>query len=303
MQIIRRLLLFFVINLLVVLTLSSVLYFLGVSPYLSGYGLDMQSLVLFCLVWGMGGAFISLALSRQMAKWLMRVSIIGERAGPEQEKLKAIVYALAKKGGLKVMPEVGIYESSEVNAFATGPSKRRALVAVSSGLLYKMSDREIEGVLAHEISHIVNGDMITMTLIQGVVNAFVMFLARILAYALSSMGNRSNRRSSGGMNYVSYRLFTFLFEILFMILGTLVVSFFSRKREFRADRGGASLAGKEKMIAALEALKGLSAYKDTTFDKAAFQSLKISTPAKRGVRALFASHPPLDERIETLRNL
>ena len=302
MQIIRRLFLFFVVNLLVVLTLSSIFHILGVSPYLSGYGLDLRSLIIFCLIWGMGGAFISLALSRKMAKWLMRVCLIEDTsATSDQVKLKTLVHALARQGGLKVMPQVGIYNSREVNAFATGPSKKKALVAVSSGLLDRMSQRELEGVLAHEISHIINGDMITMTLIQGVVNAFVMFLARILAYALSSVGSRSNRRSSGGMSYFSYRMFVFLFEILFLILGSIVVCFFSRKREFRADRGGASLAGKEKMIAALEALKGLSTYKDKAFEKAAFQSLKISTPAKKGLRALFSSHPHLDERIATLR--
>ena len=304
MQIVRRLFLFFVINLLVVLTLSSMLHILGVSPYLSGYGLDMKSLMIFCLIWGMGGALISLSLSRKMAKWLMRVQLIEDtNATPDQLKLKTLVHALARQGRLKAMPQVGIYTSTEVNAFATGPSKKRALVAVSTGLLHRMSEQELEGVLAHEISHIVNGDMITMTLIQGVVNAFVMFLARILAYTLTSAGNRSNRRSSGSMSYFSYRIFVFFFEMIFLILGSIVVCFFSRKREFRADRGGATLAGKEKMILALEALQGLSTYHDKISEKAAFQSLKISTPAKKGLRALFSSHPPLEQRITQLKNL
>ncbi len=303
MQIIRRLFLFFSINFLVILTLFFLLHVLGVRPYINSFGLDLTSLLIFCLVWGFGGALISLALSRKMAKWIMRVRIINpSEAPPQHSELITLVYTLSRQGGLKVMPQVGIYDSKEVNAFATGPSKKRALVAVSSGLLNKMSHQELEGVLAHEISHITNGDMITMTLIQGVVNAFAMFLARILAYAIGSMGNRSSRRSSDGMSTFSYILLVYLFEFLFLILGSIAICFFSRKREFRADRGGAQLAGAEKMVAALEALKSLSTETDKTFEKAAFQSLKISTRSKKGFRALFSTHPPLDERIRKLRN-
>ena len=207
------------------------------------------------MVWGMGGALISLSLSRQMAKWMLGVHVIDPQTyDPDMKRLVQTVYQLAREAHLSNMPEVGIYESTEPNAFATGPSKRRSLVAVSTGLLRRMSQKELEGVLAHEITHITNGDMVTMTLIQGVVNAFVMFLARVLAYVFSGLGKSRDGNSSGG-SYFSYMIFVFFFEIVFMVLGSIVVAWFSRFREFRADRGGADLAGKDKMIAALESLR------------------------------------------------
>ena len=302
MQWLRRLFLFAAVNILVVLTLSLILQVLGVRPYLTAYGLDLYSLLIFCLIWGFGGAFISLLLSRKMATWLMKVRLLDPHsAHPEHSSFVLLVHSLSRQAGLTEMPQVGIYDSLEMNAFATGPSKRRALVAVSSGLLNKMTRDELEGVLAHEISHIVNGDMITMTLLQGIVNAFVMLLASILAYLFASMGNRSKERSSQSMNSFAYPFLVYLFEFAFLILGSLAIAFFSRKREFRADRGGAFLARKRKMIAALESLKAASREKEKGFEKAAFQSLKISTPSKRGLVALFATHPPLEERIERLK--
>lgn len=304
MRMIRRIFLFLLINMIVVLTLSTVLHVLGVKPYITAHGLDMEALLIFCFIWGVGGALISLALSRKMAKWIMRVQLIDpQTTSGGHSDLLAKVYKLAKQADLPVMPQVGIYDSPEVNAFATGPSKRRALVAVSSGLLNRMSSQEIEGVLAHEVSHIANGDMITMTLIQGVINAFVMFLARLLAYAIAAAANGRSRNRSRGVSFGSYYLLTYLFEIVFLILGSIVVGYFSRRREFRADKGGAYLAGTEKMIAALESLKGIAHNQDKQFDKAAFQSLKISTPKKGGLRRLFSTHPDLDERIARLKGL
>jgi heat shock protein HtpX len=210
------------------------------------------------------------------------------------------VHQLARNAHLPSMPEVGIFDSPEPNAFATGPTKRRSLIAVSTGLLRKMSQKELEGVLAHEISHIANGDMVTMTLIQGIVNAFVMFLARVLAYIFSGMG-RSREGSSG--SYFSYMIFVFVFEIVFMLLGSIVVCWFSRFREFRADRGGADLAGKDKMIAALESLQKMHQIRDPHTEKASFQAFKISTRGKSGFMTLLASHPPLEERIHRLQHL
>src|SRR6267154_1913532 len=170
----KRIFLFFAINILVVVTLSLVLNIFHVQPFLQGYGLNIQSLLIFCFIWGMGGAFISLALSKQMAKWMMGVRVIDPNtADSELRHLMTTVHQLARNAHLPSMPEVGIFDSPEPNAFATGPTKRRSLVAVSTGLLRKMSQKELEGVLAHEISHIANGDMVTMTLIQGIVNAFV----------------------------------------------------------------------------------------------------------------------------------
>ncbi len=302
MSFLKRIVLFLAINFLVVITLSLVLNILNVRPYLTAHGIDYKSLMIFCLIWGMGGAFISLGLSRIMAKWLMGVKLIDPNThDPQLRALVALVHKLSKEADLIAMPEVGIYDAKEVNAFATGPSQRRALVAVSRGLLEKMSESELEGVLAHEITHIANGDMVTMTLLQGIVNAFVMFLARILASIFSGIGR--SRDESSTASYGSYMLMVFVFEMVFMILGSLVIAAYSRFREFRADAGGARLAGKQKMIAALESLQATQKIMSPQAEKAAFQAFKISTRNKSGILALFATHPPLEKRIERLQQI
>ena len=297
----KRIILFLLLNLLVITMISVVMNFFNIRPYLTAYGLDYKSLMIFCLLWGFGGAFISLALSRVMAKWSMGVQVIDLRTNdPELRKLLDIVHSLAKEAGLPAMPEVGIYRSNEVNAFATGPSRSRSLVAVSTGLLNRMETEELRGVLAHEISHVANGDMVTMTLLQGVVNAFVMFLARALAYILSGAG-RGGRENNVGASYI---LFVFLFQTVFMILGSILVATYSRFREYRADRGGASLAGKQAMISALQTLKALQEVKDPRDSaNSAIAAFKISHLSNRGLLSLFASHPPLEDRIERLRKL
>ena len=295
----RRIFLFFVINALVIFTISILLRIFNVQPFLQAHGMSYTDLLAFCLIWGFGGAFLSLALSRKMAKWMMGVKLVDPRTtDPQGRDLIHVVYSLARSANLTVMPEVGIYESPEINAFATGPSRSRSLVAVSRGLLNKMSTDELEGVLGHEIAHIANGDMVTMTLVQGVINAFVMFLARVLAFALSSFGRGNQRSSSSG----TYYMLVFLFEIVFMVLGLLVIAAYSRFREFRADRGGAKLAGKQNMISALEALKKTQEIVDARAQKPAFEAFKISTPKKPGFKHLFATHPPLDLRIERLKH-
>ena len=283
----KRVFLFMSVNLLVVLTISVVLQFLGVGPYLSARGIDYTSLAVFCLVWGMGGAFISLALSRTIAKWSMGVKVLDPRSG---DALVETVHGLARRVGLSAMPEVGVYDSPEPNAFATGPTKSRALVAVSTGLLESMSREELEGVLGHEVAHIANGDMVTMTLVQGVVNAFVMFLARVIAFALSQGSDREGRRSSQMMTVM-------LLEIALGFLGMIVVAWFSRLREFRADAGSARLVGREKMIAALQALQRRFEPHDT---QEAYAALKIAG-GRGGFMALISTHPPLEERIVALR--
>jgi heat shock protein HtpX len=299
----RRILFFIIINLVVTLTLSLVLNLLHVQPYLRAYGLDMKSLMIFCLIWGMGGALLSLAMSRQIAKWVLGVRVIDPRSSEgKSSALLQSVYALARQAGLSAMPQVGIFESSEPNAFATGPTQRSSLIAVSSGLLNRMSQNELEGVLAHEIAHIKNGDMVTMTLLQGIVNAFVMFLARILAFVCSGLGkNRQNSSSSSGGSYLSYMLFVFLFEMVFMLFGMMIICAFSRYREFRADRGGAELAGKEKMIAALESLKRTVQMRDRKLDQSTVAAFKISSEKKRGLLSLLSTHPSLEERISRLQ--
>lgn len=296
----KRVLLFLLTNILVVLTISLLMWVFGVGPYLNQYGLNYVSLAIFCLVWGMGGALISLAVSRYMAKMLMKIQLVDERApDPKLKEYYQIVVTLARRAQLP-MPEVGIYDSPELNAFATGPSKKRSLVAVSSGLLQKMNREEIEGVLGHELSHIGNGDMVTMTLLQGVVNAFVMFLARVIAYAIAA-AMREGDRGRGGISYGIYFLVSFALEIVFMILGSMVVASFSRWREYRADAGGAKLAGRGAMIGALSSLQKNYEIEDPR-QQPALQNFKISGHS-RGWMRLFASHPPLALRIQRLQGL
>jgi heat shock protein HtpX len=291
----KRLFLFVLVNLLILITLSITLNVFGIRPHLYSQGIDYQSLMIFCLAWGMGGAFISLALSRIMAKWIMRVQVINPNTSdPNMSWLVQTVHNLAKAAGLPKMPEVGYYPSPEVNAFATGPTKSRALVAVSAGLLETMDRNQIEGVLGHEISHVSNGDMVTMTLIQGIINALVMFLARVISFFLV---RSKDEDSSPFMRY----MVVIVLEILLSILGMLVVTAFSRMREFKADAGSANLAGREKMIHALEGLKKTIKYVDLTHNES-MATLKISGKPK-GFFALFATHPPLDARIAKLKGM
>ena len=288
----KRVFLFAVVNILILVTISIVLHLLGVQPYLTAYGINYQQLMIFCLVWGMGGALISLALSRVMAKWMMRVQVIDpQTTDPGLGELVRLVHSLADRAHLPKMPEVGIYESDDLNAFATGPTKYQALVAVSTGLLRRMDRTEIEGVLSHEITHITNGDMVTMTLLQGVINAFVMFLARVIAFALSQAVREDARRM---VNF----LVTIVLQIGLSFLGFLVVAAFSRWREFRADHGGAQLAGSQKMVSALEALQRNLDLQIPPKSQAV-AALQIS--GRRGFLSLMSTHPPLEERIRRLR--
>ncbi len=299
MAFVKRIVLFLAINFLIITTLSIIIAVFNLGPQLSKHGLNYITLMVFCLIWGMGGAFISLLLSKSMAKWMMGVKIIDPNTTDvEKRKLCSIIEELAHKAALKKVPEIGIYPSNEVNAFATGYSQRHALVAVSEGLLNHLDKESVTAVLSHEVSHLANGDMVTMTLLQGIVNAFVMFLARILAYAVSSLGRGRQQRFS----YTTYYICVFLFQMVFMLLGSLVLAAFSRKREYSADKGGAMLVGKEKMIDALKALRVTSEIKDSYSDQAAFQAFKISSPRKKGFIHLFATHPPLEDRIEKLQN-
>lgn len=299
MALAKRIILFLLVNFLVVSVISFLLYFFNIQPILSEHGLNIPTLALICLIWGMGGAFISLGLSKMMAKWMLGVEIIDPKTpDPQMRSLIQSVHTFAKRAGLPKMPEVGIYRSAEVNGFATGPSRGNALVAVSTGLLHRMSKEEIDGVLAHEITHIANGDMVTMTLLQGVINAFVMFLARIIAHFIHR-GSKSREESSQSSSFMYY-MTVMLLETVFMLFGTLVIARFSRYREFRADAGGARLAGPDQMIAALTALKRTFERTDGRTDQPAFQSFKISSRPS-GFMRLFATHPPLDERIARLQ--
>jgi heat shock protein HtpX len=298
-QIAKRVFLFVVVNILVVTTITVIMGVFHVGRFFPQGGL--AGLAVFCLVWGFAGALISLALSRVMAKWMMGVQVIPPETGdPQLRQLVDTVHGLARAAHLP-LPQVGIYQSDELNAFATGPTKSRALVAVSSGLLQRMGSKEVEGVLGHEMTHVANGDMVTMTLIQGVINAFVLFLSRVLAFAIGQ-ALRSRDDREGGGSYALQFLLVFVFQIVFSILGSMVVASFSRWREFRADAGGARLAGRENMIGALRALQRLQnpeAVAVEAREHHAFAALKIAGHGA-GLARLFADHPPLEERIERL---
>ncbi|MDP2322066.1 MAG: protease HtpX [Acidobacteriota bacterium] len=288
----KRIFLFLATNIAVMITLSIVLSLLGFSGYLTPTGLDYSALMVFSLVWGMAGAFISLQMSRWMAKRAMGVQLVDGKSGqPELDWLHQTVANLARKAGLPV-PEVGIYDSPEVNAFATGPSKKRSLVAVSTGLLRSMRREEVEGVLAHEVAHIQNGDMVTLTLIQGVVNAFVLFFSRIVANIVRQMVDEK-------ISTLVFFVTTIVFDIAFGILGSMVVAWFSRAREFRADAGGAQLAGKANMLGALQRLMQNKDMVDSSQPQLA--AMKISG-ARSGFMALISTHPPLERRIAALQS-
>lgn len=289
----KRILLFLATNIAIVATVSLILSLLGIGGYLGPDGqLLIGPLAVFCLIWGMVGSFISLAISRWVAKRMMGVQLVDGRTGNDHlDWLHNTVASLAQRAGLP-MPEVGVYPSPEVNAFATGPSKKRSLVAVSTGMFERMPRPEIEAVLAHEVSHIKNGDMVTMALIQGVVNAFVMFFARIVAWVVVS----AIKSEKGG--HLIYMLVVFACEIVFGILGSTITAWFSRRREFRADAGAADLAGTGGMVAALRRLMATEQLVDGS--QKALAAFKISGRSRW--LAAFSTHPPLAERIAALES-
>lgn len=295
MAFLKRIGLFVLTNVLVMVTIGIVWSIVSQFLGLAGLNSYIPFLMAFCLVWGMGGAFISLLMSKWMAKMFHGVKVIDPNTtNPELRALINTVYGLARRAQLPKMPEVGVYDSADLNAFATGPSKSRALVAVSSGLLQRMTPEEIEGVLGHEIAHVANGDMVTMTLIQGIVNAFAMFFSRILAGIIASNVDEKFR---GIVRFAA----TILGDIAFTLLGSIVVNYYSRKREFRADLGGAKFASREKMISALQKLQ-VAYQMPIPADETATATLKISNRDKKGwMGALFMTHPRLEDRIVALQ--
>ncbi len=295
----KRLGLFIVTNVLIMVTIgivwSLISHFFGLGQLNS----HIVTLSAFCLVWGMTGSFISLFISKWMAKSMYGVQILDpmdHRLSAEARTLISTIHDLAKKAQLPKMPEVGIYESPDVNAFATGPSKSNSLVAVSTGLLQKMSKSEVEGVLGHEVAHIANGDMVTMTLIQGIVNSISLLFSRLLANLVAANVDEKIREG------VRFALII-LGDILFTLLGSMVVAYYSRKREFRADTGGARLASKSNMVGALKRLQSVygQPLEEHEGRTDALATLKISHREKPGLfMSLLMTHPPLEERIAAL---
>jgi heat shock protein HtpX len=286
-ELMKRVVLFVLTNILVVLTIGVLLSILSATGILPVHPGTLSGLLVFCLVWGMGGAFVSLQISRWMAKRAMGVRLVDGRTGNgELDRLYNTIQNLAQQAGLP-MPEVGVYDSPEVNAFATGPSQSRSLVAVSSGLLRQMNQGEVQGVLAHEIAHIKNGDMVTMTLIQGVINAFVMFFARVIT---SILFRSDDDRRPGFMYWIVLNVV----QTALSVLGMIVVCWFSRQREFRADAGGAELAGTSTMASALRRLLSTQELVDNSQPQ--LTTMKIAG----GPLSLFSTHPPLEERIARL---
>jgi heat shock protein HtpX len=291
----KRVVLFVLTNLAVLAMVTLILQLLAAAGYFHADRGDIETLAIFCLVWGMAGSFISLQLSRWIAKRSLGVRLIdGNTANPDLDWLYNTVANLARQANVP-MPEVGIYDSPEVNAFATGPSKRRSLAAVSTGALRTMGRTELEGVLGHEISHIANGDMVTMTLIQGVMNAFVLFFARILGSIIEQALSGNRRDSDRGPSFL-YFIIVQVLQVALGMLAMIVIAWFSRQRELRADAGGANLAGRGAMIAALRRL--LTAREAVDKSNPTLATLKINGGG--GIARLWMTHPPLEERIARL---
>lgn len=286
----KRIVYFLATNLAIVLVLSITMRLLGVEPYLNANGLDLNNLLAFAAIMGFGGAFISLAMSKWTAKRMSGAVVIEEARTPSEIWLLKTVREQAEMVGIK-MPEVAIFDSPEVNAFATGMTKNSSLVAVSSGLLNAMTKDEAEAVLAHEVSHIANGDMVTLTLIQGVVNTFVMFLSRVIGYTVDKVVFKTER-GTGPAFFITM----IIAEVVLGVLASIIVMWFSRQREFRADAGAAKLSGRSKMIAALERLQAQHTPSALPKQMAAF-----GISGGGGFTKLFASHPSLKDRIAALR--
>ena len=292
-----RILLFLLTNIAVLVVASIVLSVLGVERYISSSGLNLTSLLIFCAVFGFTGSIISLLLSKKMAKWGSKAQVIEQPRNHKEQWLLTTVQELANDAGIK-MPEVAVFPAHEANAFATGWNKNDALVAVSSGMLDRYPPDEIRAVMAHEIGHVANGDMVTLTLIQGVVNTFVMFFARIAGYAVDQFLRR-DEEGEGSVGW-GYYIATMIFEILFGILASMIVMWFSRYREFRADEAGARLAGKGAMIAALARIQSEHEVSHMPDTMVAFG---IRRGRKSSFGELFSSHPPINDRIAALQKL
>jgi heat shock protein HtpX len=290
----KRILLFVATNLAVIVLLGIITRLLGVDRFLMGAGLNITGLLIFSAIFGMGGSFISLLMSKWIAKMSVGAQIIEQPRTQTELWLVETVRRQAQNAGIG-MPEVAIYQSPEPNAFATGASRNHALVAVSTGLMEQMNAEEVEAVLGHEVSHVANGDMVTLTLIQGVLNTFVIALSRVVGYLVDQALSRGGEYRGPG---IGYYITSFIMEIVFGFLASLVVMWFSRQREFHADAGGARLAGRGKMIAALERLRQLHEPSQLPSQMAAFG---INGGLGEGLRKLLMTHPPLEERIAALR--
>lgn len=300
MAFLKRIFLFVLTNMAVVVLFTAVAFalerFFGIRLSPNGNLLQIAG---FALVYGFAGALFSLWISRWMAKRAYGIELLSETRlmdySPKEQLVFTTVARIAKSSGID-MPEVGVYDSPDPNAFATGPSKNSSLVAVSTGLLDSMSASEIEGVVAHEMAHVLNGDMVTMTLLQGVLNAFVIFAARVVGNVVDSFLSRGEENSGPG---IGYYLTVFVLEIVFSLLASVVLMWFSRHREYRADEGSSRYVGKDKMLAALRRLKGLAETTET-YDDGRLATMKIAS--KSSMLQLFSSHPDLDDRIRNLES-
>ena len=290
----KRITLFIITNLAIVFVLTAVVNLLGVGPMLNQQGINMTSLVVFAAVFGFGGSLISLAISKWTAKRMTGARVIVSPSSEVEAWLVEVVRRQALKANID-MPEVAIYDAPDANAFATGMNRNNALVAVSTGLLRVMDRNEAEAVLAHEVSHVANGDMITLALIQGVVNTFVIVASRLVGYFVDRVILKSEREHGPGFFITSM-----IAQMVFGLIASMIVCWFSRQREFKADAGSAALAGRDKMVAALERLRMTAGQPHLPDQMAAFG---ISGTAGNGLKRLFMTHPPLEERIEALRRM
>lgn len=286
--------LFILTNIAVIAVASIILSILGVESYLAdtGTGLNLGSLMIFCLIYGMAASVISLLMSKWIAKWTTKTQVIKTPQNETERWLLDEVASMAKEADIN-MPEVGIFPMDQANAFATGWNKNKALVAISSGMLQRYTREEIKAVMGHEIGHVANGDMVTLALIQGVVNAFVMFFARVIGYLVDKFVFKTERGTG-----IGFYIVTIVAQIVLGILASTIVMWFSRKREFVADKAGARLGSRGGMVAALQRLKAESGIPDQM--PASMNAFGINSGKRTGIKALFMSHPPLEDRIKAL---